>query len=128
MQTIRSVLAVVIGLIAIVVLSIGTDMGLQKAGIFPSFETPQAFTISMLLAATAYRCAYAVIGSYIAARLAPSRPMLHAMILGGIGFALAILGAVVEWSAGNQWYPITLVVTALPCAWLGGKLVGLRPR
>lgn len=95
---------------------------MQKAGIFPSFEMPQAFTTTLLIAATVYRSLYAVAGGFIAGRLAPNRPVLHALILGAIGFALAILGAVMEWGAGNHWYPIALVLTALPCSWVGGKL------
>jgi len=38
---------------------------------------------------------------------------------------LSLAGAVTTISAGTfgpAWYPISLVVTALPCAWLGGKL------
>jgi len=48
--------------------------------------------------------------------------MLHAIILGGIGFAVALLGCIVHWGQGNNWYPIALVITALPCTWLGGKI------
>ena len=57
--------------------------------------------------------------------------MLHAIILGGIGFVLALAGCFMMWKLGNHWYPIALVVTALPCTWLGGKLafaLGARPR
>ncbi len=81
---------------------------------------------SMLLVAAIYRTAYAVVGCYLTARLAPSQPMLHAMIGGVIGFVLSIVGVVVSWNQiptmGPRWYPISLVVTALPAAWLGGKL------
>jgi hypothetical protein len=37
---------------------------------------------------------------------------------------LSALGAVVTWNRalGPHWYPLALVVTALPTAWLGGKL------
>jgi hypothetical protein len=52
--------------------------------------------------------------------------MAHAMLLGWVGLALSALGVVVTWNLGPgygpRWYPISLVVTALPCAWLGGKL------
>ena len=36
----------------------------------------------------------------------------------------ALVGAVATWNAGlgPHWYPIALVVLALPQAWLGGKL------
>ena len=119
---VRSVLAVFAGLVAVVALSLGTDEGLIAAGIFPSFDKPNAFTTGMLLAATAYRSAYAVLGSFIAARLAPSRPMTHALALGVLGFGLATAGAVMMQGVGPAWYPIALVATALPCAWLGGIL------
>jgi hypothetical protein len=79
-----------------------------------------------LLLATIYRTIYGVFGSYIAARLAPDRPMLHAMILGVLGFAVSILGAVATWNGGPafgpHWYPVALVVLALPTAWVGGKI------
>ncbi len=81
--------------------------------------------------ATAYRVIYAVLGSYTTAALAPRRPMLHAMIGGTIGLALSIVGAVVTWNKvelGPHWYPLALVVTALPCAWLGGKIQGFLSR
>ena len=60
------------------------------------------------------------------AKLAPSRPMTHAIVLGAIGTAAALAGVIAEWKAGNQWYPIALVVLALPQSWLGGKLAARR--
>jgi hypothetical protein len=117
MQLVRSAVAVLAGLAAVVVLSIGTDKALVALGAFPPIET-----LPMLIAATVYRSAYAVVGGYLAARLAPEQPMLHAIILGMIGFAVALFGCITMWHAGNHWYPIALVITALPCTWLGGKL------
>jgi hypothetical protein len=74
--------------------------------------------------ATVYRTLYGVVGSYITARLAPNRPMGHAMVGGLIGLALSTLGAVVTWNKelGPHWYPLALIATAMPTAWLGGKL------
>jgi hypothetical protein len=72
-----------------------------------------------------YRIVYAVIGSYIAARFAPDKPMRHALILGGIGVVLSSLGAITAITmvdVGPAWYPIALVLTTVPCAWLGGAL------
>jgi len=63
--------------------------------------------------------------SWIAARLAPYAPMRHALALGMIGFVLSLAGAIAALTMadlGPAWYPIALVVTALPCAWLGGAL------
>ncbi|WEX07944.1 hypothetical protein [Chelativorans sp. AA-79] len=80
----------------------------------------------LYLLALAYRVIFAVLGCYIAARLAPARPMLHAMILGAIGLVLSIVGAVAMWHMGSQWYPVALVLTALPSAWLGGVFAGQK--
>ena len=81
---------------------------------------------SLFLVATAYRIVYGVLGSYITARLSPTRPMQHALIVGVVGLVLSSAGAAATWNAGPEfgprWYPLALVATALPCAWLGGKL------
>jgi hypothetical protein len=77
------------------------------------------------LLALSYRIVYAILGSYIAVRLAPRSPMRHAMILGVVGVGLSSLGAIVAITmadVGPAWYPIALVLTSLPCAWLGGTL------
>ena len=52
--------------------------------------------------------------------------MQHALLGGTIGLILSTVGVVVTWNRGPElgphWYPLALVATALPCAWLGGKL------
>jgi len=116
---VRSAVAVLAGLAVVVALSEGADYVVTKFGLL-SFGGPDP-TVSFAIA-TLYRSAAAVVGGYTAARLAPERPMLHAIILGGIGFAVALLGCIVHWGQGNNWYPIALVITALPCTWLGGKI------
>jgi hypothetical protein len=75
--------------------------------------------------ATAYRLRYGIAGGYIAARFAPDRPVWHAFVLGLVGLVISIIGAAVSWNhpeLGPRWYPLALVVTALPCSWLGGIL------
>lgn len=123
-KIIRSIGAVLLGLIATVVLSLGTDVLMHVANIYPPWAEPM--NDSQLVLATAYRSAYAVAGSYISARVASFQPMQHAMALGLVGLLLAIIGAVATWNAGPQfarrWYPISLILIAMPCAWLGGKL------
>ena len=122
----RSVIAVLAGMIVGIVLSLGTDLVLHMAHVFPPLGASMTGYDGPLLLATIYRTLYGVLSSYIAARLAPHRPMLHAMVLGALGFAVSILGAVVTWNKGPafgpHWYPVALVVLALPTAWLGGKL------
>ena len=123
-RALRSVGAVLAGLIAVVVLSTATDAVLHSTGVFPPLGTPMSD--SQFAFALAYRSIFAVAGSYLAARLAPARPMQHALILGCIGFLLSLLGTIATWNGGpefaRKWYPIALIVTSIPCAWLGGKI------
>lgn len=125
MTWLRSAGALIAGFVAVFVLSTGTDFALQAAGIFPPLGgTP--FSAPLLLIATAHRSVWAVLGSFIAARLAPNRPMAHALILGGVGVALNLAGLIVMWRLGAHWYPALLTVLALPCAWAGGLLATRR--
>jgi hypothetical protein len=122
----RSIVALLTGMIAGIALSLSTDVLLHAIHVFPPWGASMTGYDATLLLATIYRTIYGVLGSYIAARLAPNRPMLHAMILGVLGFAVSILGAVATWNGGPafgpHWYPVALVVLALPTAWVGGKI------
>lgn len=125
-RTGRSIGAVLAGFIVVFILSLGTDAALHAAGVFPPWGASMVGYEGALLLATAYRAIYGVLGSYITARLAPDRPMQHALVGGVIGLALSIVGAAVTWNGGPafgpHWYPLALVVLAMPTAWLGGKL------
>jgi hypothetical protein len=79
----RRVLAVLAGFLVIVVLSIGTDQILHATGVYPPWG--QNMADSLFVLATAYRILYGILGCWVAARLAPDRPMGHAMALGWIG-------------------------------------------
>ena len=120
----RSIIALLAGFFTVVILSMGTDAVLHATGVFPPLG--QRMSDALFLLATAYRLVYSVLGCYIMARLAPDRPMQHALVGGAIGLFLSTVGAVVTWnhvpSLGPHWYSLALVITALPCAWLGGKL------
>ena len=120
----RSIWAIVAGFIFVVVLSLGTDEVLHMTGVFPPWGKPMSDPLFGI--AFAYRSIYGIAGSYITARLAPNRPMKHALIGGAIGTVLAIIGAAATWNKGPEfgphWYPLALVVTGLPYAWLGAKL------
>ena len=102
----------------------GTDVALRAASASPPLT--QVVDDKLLLLATVYRTIYGVLGSYVTARLAPYRPMLHAMVGGAIGFVLGVIGAAVTWNQGPafgpHWYPLALIAVALPQSWLGGKL------
>lgn len=122
---VRSVLAVLAGLISVIVLSSAADVALSAAGVLPPLNDPGAYATAHWLLAIAYRSVIVVAGCWLAARLAPSRPMRHALILGAIGFVLALIGLAASTQIegmGPLWYPTALVILAMPCAWLGGRL------
>jgi hypothetical protein len=112
------------GFFATFILSIGTDLLLHAASVFPRWGQPMSNALFVL--ATAYRTIYTVAGGYITARLAPNKPMGHVWTLGVIGLLAAIAGTVATWNKGPafgpKWYPLALVVLAIPCVWLGGRL------
>jgi len=123
----RSTGAVLLGFFAVVVLSLGTDQVLHVLEVYPPWGQPM-HDPGLNLLALAYRLVYAVVGSYIAARFAPRNPMRHALALGVVGFVLSLAGviATIPMDLGPSWYPIALVLTALPCAWFGGVLHRMR--
>jgi hypothetical protein len=119
----RSIGAIVFGFVVVFVLSTGTDVVVHGTGVFPPLG--ERMSNESFVLASAYRVVIAIFGCYLAARLAPREPMRHALILGGIGTVAAIAGVVAAYNRpdmGPNWYPILLVVTALPCAYLGGLL------
>jgi len=120
MQVLRSIGAVVAGLAVTVLLSVATDMAMPALGVFGADGVPR--DNGGFIVATLYRLVYAIDGCWIAARLAPTQPMRHAIALGLIGLVLATIGLLVGAGRGPLWYPVALVITALPCAWLGGRL------
>jgi len=118
--------AVLAGLVAIFVVSTATDMAMHASGVFPPIGQPMSGALFML--ALAYRIVYGVAGCYVAARLAPDRPMQHALALGAVGLVFSTAGAVAMWDAGPAWYSLAVIAIAMPCAWAGGRLRELQLR
>lgn len=126
----RSVGAVIAGALIGILLSVGTDLVLHAAGLLPAPGQPASNPV--LLLATVYRTIYGVLGSYICARLAPLLPMRHSLILGFFGLGANLAGAIATWNKGPaygpHWYPIALILLALPTAWAGAKIfIARRP-
>lgn len=117
----RSVLAVAAGFILTTILALGTDLGIRAArpGLFG--ESGPVESKGALLA-LAYTLAFVVGGCYLAARLAPRRPLKHALILGVIGFVGTAVATAALWGTGPVWYHLATLALFLPAAWLGGRL------
>jgi hypothetical protein len=114
--------AVLAGVLFIIAATTLVDVVLHLARVFPPMEQPIDDRLSAI--ATAYRVVISVAGAYLTAKLAPSDPMKHAMILGYVGVALGLVGLIATWNLGlgPRWYPVALVVLAIPQCWLGGRL------
>src|SRR5438105_13994177 len=95
-NTLKSIGAVLAGFVAVFVLSLGTDVVLHATGVFPPWD--QRMSDALFMLATAYRTVYCIAGSYIAARLAPDRPMAHALVVGVVGLVVSTAGTVVTWN------------------------------
>lgn len=123
----RSTGAVLLGFFAVVALSLATDQLLHVLAVYPPWG--QVMTDPALyLLALGYRVVYSIAGSYLAARFAPRAPMRHALILGFIGLPLSAAGviAALTMPMGPVWYPLAILLAALPCAWVGGALYRTR--
>lgn len=145
----RSILAIVTGIVVTFVTHIGMDKILESQGVLPKshFEanepaapagepTAQALTKPPLdgneprvpltdqqaMLCFAYRTVLSIFAAWLTARMAPSNPMKHALILGEIGTGFGLLGAVLMWNenVGPHWYPIALALSAVPVSLLGG--------
>ena len=124
----RSVVAVGAGFATTAMLSIGVDAVMHGVGFFPPIG--QRMSDAMFVWATAYRVLFTILGGYVAAGLAPHAPIRHALWLGAVGTLAAVIGAVATLNRGPEfgpaWFPISLVITAMPCVWVGAYIAQLH--
>jgi hypothetical protein len=120
----KSIWAVVASILAVLVATTLVDVVLHVTGVFPPLG--ERITDGQAAIATAYRVVFGVAGAWLTARLAPSKPMAHVVVLGVLGTAASIAGVAVTWNAdlGPRWYAILLAVLAMPQTLLGGRLAG----
>jgi hypothetical protein len=128
-QTWKSVGAVLAGLLMVAVVSVGTDLVLHATGVFPPWGQPVGSGV--LLLATVYRTIYSVAGAYLTARLAPDRPMRHALALGGVGPVLSVARGRGDLEPGTSIRAALVSARASSAggsAVLGGALRGMQLR
>lgn len=121
MRILGSIAAVIAGFFATAALSIGTDALLHGIGIFPEGRMPDA----LFVVPAVYRALFTVLGGYLTARLAPSRPMAHAWVLAGFGLLGGVAGvfaSLAQPELGPLWYALSIPLSAVPCIWFGAKL------
>ena len=124
----RGTLAVLAGLALNVVLGLGIDQILHATGVYPPWG--QTMSDSLFALATAYRIVIGVASGWLVARLAPDRPVRHAIALGIIGVLASAGGLLATWNKGPEfgpkWYPLLLIAISIPASWLGARLY--RPK
>ena len=120
----RSIFALFAGFVVVVGLSIGADAAMHGAGIFPPISQPMSDQLFLL--ATVYRVVFGIAGSYVTARLAPNRPMQHALLGGLVGIVLSIVGAVTTWNPRSRVWT-SLVPYRAGCARPAAIVAGRIP-
>lgn len=118
----RSIVAVVCGVAFIVVASTLVDILLHAVHVYRPWGEPLSQSDAVI--ATSYRIVISILGAALTAWLAPRAPMRHALYLGVVGTVLGLAALAATWGNGLAplWYPIALVLLAVPQCWAGGRL------
>ena len=104
-------------------------IGVNAANVPLRRMMPQAFeanggthdTTALLISFVAV-AVFAIAGSYLTARLAPNRPMRHALILAACGLVFNVTAAAMTWGYWPAWYTLVSLALVIPYGWLGGRL------
>lgn len=118
--------AIIAGLLAAVLLAVGTDAALRGIGFFPPATNPQAYTSLMFLVSLVYSTVFTFIGGFVVGELAPPEPMKYVAVLAVVAALLGIAGIFASWHVLAHWYVIGQAVLAFPAVWFGGRLATRR--
>lgn len=118
-EILKSIVAILAGFLAVVILSTLTDFILESLGVLPNGDL---FDTNLLLLALFYRTVYTILGGHITASFAPNKRTLHALVLGLIGTLIGIMAAITITDLGPAWYSWAVALEGLPCVWVGANL------
>ena len=118
----KSIVAIVAGFVLTFVLNVGTNAVLAKVApdLIPT-GAPVTDPAALVLIC-AYVAAFGILGCYVTARLAPSRPLFHALVLGGIALAMSIPVTVMAWNDTPAWFNVYNLLAVMPYAYIGGRI------
>jgi hypothetical protein len=121
-MTRKNIWAVVAGFLLLAALSAGADILLR--GLFPKTFGPSEVVQGTLASVVTivYAATFGVLSGYLTAQLASSRPVLHAMVLGGVVFLFALGGLAGSWQKAPTWFNLGFLGMIFPSAWLGAFL------
>jgi hypothetical protein len=118
----RSLWAVLAGWILIGILAFGSQQIMHSMSPWAFDAKGGTSNVPMLLLGLILSCVFGIVGCYVAARLAPSNPMGHAMALGVIGLLVSGLGSYMLWGHNPDWFNLVNPILIIPLAWIGGRL------
>ncbi len=118
----KNILAIALGFLTVVILSILTDFTLESISLFPPASNTGLYNNKLLAIALTYRSIYTILGGYVTARLSADNTRKNIIILGTIGTIFGTLGVIAGWNLSHHWYPIALAVLGFPCIWLKNNI------
>ena len=109
----RTIVAVTIGyaIFAGSVFALFTLTGLQPN---------ESASTGIMVGSIGYGVAAAMLAGYVAARLAPDRPLMHAAMVGGVIAVAALLSIVTAPPTAATWSKWAAVLIMAPAAMIGG--------
>ncbi|MBI5085773.1 MAG: hypothetical protein HZB13_14385 [Acidobacteria bacterium] len=124
---VRSILAVLAGWGTVGVLVVCTDLVMTK--IFPDqYVAGKMPPDSLAALSLATSTLWSVVGGWVTARLAASKPWRHILGLFLWGELMGVVSAVMTWGLMQHWYQIGLLLAWLPAVVAGGWIrVGKAP-
>jgi len=126
MNILKSISALIAGYLVSAILT-GVTITILGA-LFPESYRPE--NPGWVIFNVIYGCGFAAVGGYLTARLAPSRPFDHALVLGVLmalfaaltGYMISIAPPSPEYANQPGWYYPALAITVLPSILLGAWL------
>jgi hypothetical protein len=118
----RTILAVLVGVIIWTILWIGANAVLAAA--MPGAFRPDGSIASngLLAVILVLSGLISIAAGYSTARLASAHEVNHALALGGVLLLIGIFVQSQYWEVLPLWYHLTFLALLIPAAWLGGKL------
>ena len=118
----RSILAVIAGVVVWMVTAFGTDMIVFR--LFPQFvdsATRRVDNVPLLFLMLAYCLAYSVLGGYVTGTIARRREVPHAFVLGLLQLAMGTAATVANWETAPAWFHLALLALLVPANVAGGQ-------
>ncbi len=121
----RSILSVVVGYLSIAVatmlstwlLTVAFGLPLQPAD--PSFRPPTPYVAASLVSGFAI----AILGGFVAARIAPRSPRRHALVLAALVLAFGVMFSLMNRTGPHPgWYLLLLPIVGFLGVVLGGRM------